>query len=487
MNAYLDNMHKKNVIITKIFFILWCMLMVLNIFSKETLFNMSIYVICAIALFAVAFPLNKKKKAQIFVAYYLQFGLYALISALLALNSYITVYLYLFMALSVTLLYQNKRMLAVGVVEALVTGTIFFFWKRDKLFPFNDVLDYGYVFFCFILMGVVLYVAIDQLQKNEGTILDAQRQSETDKKDLAKALSDIQKHVSIVQDFSSELQSYVNTTTDQFEQVSYSFKEMNKAFEQESKSLHAINSNAQSLTNETDLVVSSSSKINEKMEHSNTVVVTSNQQMNELEEHISQINTSFQETEKSTELLQRKMISVQRRLDAITNMATSINLIALNASIESAHLQTGSGNGNTFAVISNEIKKLAEHSHESAEDIRQIVEEVVEQSSDNYKQVQSAKNALNTAQDNANKVKTSLNDVTTNFSTIKDEIQHIQSRLIQLQGASNTINTELEEINSVSSENVAGLEQLFQNFVQTKQSMDRISNDFTELQTKLTD
>jgi methyl-accepting chemotaxis protein len=81
-----------------------------------------------------------------------------------------------------------------------------------------------------------------------------------------------------------------------------------------------------------------------------------------------------------------------------------------------------------------------------------------------------------------------LNDVTTNFSTIKDEIQHIQSRLIQLRGASNTINTELEEINSVSSENVAGLEQLFQNFVQTKQSMDRISNDFTvELQTKLTD
>lgn len=50
------------------------------------------------------------------------------------------------------------------------------------------------------------------------------------------------------------------------------------------------------------------------------------------------------------------MSNVQNRLDAISNMATSINLIALNASIESAHLQSGNANGNTFAVISNEIK-----------------------------------------------------------------------------------------------------------------------------------
>ncbi|MED1092197.1 methyl-accepting chemotaxis protein [Bacillus paramycoides] len=485
MNAYLNNMHEKNVIITKIFFILWCILMVLNVIAGESLFNMGIFVLCAIALFGVAFPLNAQKKATAFVAHYLQFGLYALICGLLAMNSYVTVYLYLFMALSVPLLYQNKKMLAIGIVEALVAGTIFFFWKHDKLFPFNDSWDYGYVFFSFVLMGVVLYVAIDQLQKNEKTILKAQKQSETDKNDLAKALENIQKHVSIVQSFSSELQSFVGITTEQFEQVSYSFKEMNKAFEQESTSLNAINNNAQSLTKETNLVVSSSSTINEKMEHSNTVVITANQQMNELEEYISQITCAFHETEKSTEVLRSKMRSVQHRLDSIGNIATSVNLIALNASIESAHLQGGNGNGNTFAVISNEIKKLAEHSHETAEDIREIVEEVVDQSNDNYKQVQDAQKSLGIAQDNANKVKSSLNDVTTNFSIVKDEIHQIQSGLIQLQKASNTINDELEEINSSSSENVAGLEQLFQNFAQTKQSMERISNDFTELQKKL--
>ncbi|HDX9701707.1 TPA: hypothetical protein ROY42_005630 [Bacillus thuringiensis] len=485
MNASLLNMHKKNVILTKALFGIWCLLMLMNVVVEEKLINIIIYILCALVVFGVVVPLNQKKKGITFVAYYLQSCVYAQISALLVMNAHTTVFLYLYMALAVSLLYQDKKILLVGITESLVAATVFYFWKHENLFPFNSFADYLFIFFSFSMMGVVLYLSIQQMQENQNALLEARKHSEEDKKELAKALSDIQNHVSVVQSFSSELQTYVSTTTDQFEQVSYSFKEMNNAFEQESKSLNSINKNAQSLTQETDLVVSSSTKINDKMEHSNTVVVAANQQMNKLEEYISQINTTFLETEKSTELLQQKMTSVQRRLDSIGNMANSINLIALNASIESAHLQSGNSNGNTFAVISNEIKKLAEHSHESAEDIRLIVEEVVEQSGDNYKQVQGAKDALGIAQDNANKVKTSLNDVTTNFSIIKDEIQHIQSRLIQLQKASTTINTELEDINSVSSENVAGLEQLFQNFAQTKQSMDRISNDFTELQTKL--
>ncbi|MCR6465138.1 methyl-accepting chemotaxis protein [Bacillus paranthracis] len=485
MNESLLNTHKKNVILTKTLFAIWCILMLMNVIVEEKLINIFLYISCALVVFCVVVPLNKKKKGITFVAYYLQFCVYAQISALLVMNAHTTVFLYLYMALSVSLLYQDKKILLVGITESLVAATVFYFWKHENLFPFNSLADYLFIFFSFAMMGIVLYLSIQQMQQNQNALLEAKKQSEEDKKELAKALADIQKHVSIVQGFSSELQTYVNTTTDQFEQVSYSFKEMNKAFEQESKSLNSINSNAQSLTKETDLVVSSSSKINDKMEHSNTVVITANKQMNELEEYISEINTAFLETEKSTELLQQKMTKVQHRLDAIGNMANSINLIALNASIESAHLQSGNGNGNTFAVISNEIKKLAEHSHESAEDIREIVEEVVEQSGDNYKQVQNAQKSLVIAQDNANKVKTSLNDVTSNFSIIKDEIQHIQARLIQLQKASTTINTELEDINSVSSENVAGLEQLFQNFAQTKQSMDRISNDFEELQNKL--
>ncbi|QWI25660.1 hypothetical protein EXW34_31305 (plasmid) [Bacillus mycoides] len=485
MNANFDNIHRRNVVLTKVLGVIWVLLMVLNVFAGETVLNMIIFAICGIVMFCVAVPLNARKKATMFVAYYLQFGVYVLIAGLLAMDSYVTVYLYLFMALSASILYQNKKILLVGIVESMLVGTLFYFWKHDELFPHNDFYDYGYVFFSFAVTGAILYVAIQQIQKGEDAILKAQKQSEADKKDLAVALQDVRKHVSVVQGFSSELQTFVNTTTEQFEQVSYSFKEMNKAFEQESTSLIAINNNAQSLTEETDLVVSSSTTINEKMEHSNVVVNTANKQMNRLEEYISQITSAFLETEKSTESLQGKMKSVQRRLDAIGSIASSINLIALNASIESAHLQGGDRRGNTFAVIANEIKKLADHSHETAEDIRQIVEEVVEQSSDNYNQVQDAQKSLSIAQDNANKVRTSLNNVTTNFSIVKEEIDQILSRLIQLQNASNTINDELEEINSASSENVAGLGQLFQNFAQTKQSMERISNDFTELQKKL--
>lgn len=85
-----------------------------------------------------------------------------------------------------------------------------------------------------------------------------------------------------------------------------------------------------------------------------------------LEESSEMIKLSNDSTTNLTEL-QNKNQSIQSIVKTIQDIASTTNLLALNASIEAARAGDA---GRGFSVIAQEVKNLSEKVHESAEDIR---------------------------------------------------------------------------------------------------------------------
>ena len=97
-------------------------------------------------------------------------------------------------------------------------------------------------------------------------------------------------------------------------------------------------------------------------------------------------------------------------LQAITGISEKTNLLALNAAIEAARAGEA---GRGFNVVAEEIRKLAENSRQTVEDIQNITQKIVEGSNN-------ATEAMNKTKEVSTKSTNSVKQVQDNFMLINE-------------------------------------------------------------------
>lgn len=83
--------------------------------------------------------------------------------------------------------------------------------------------------------------------------------------------------------------------------------------------------------------------------------------------------------------------SIQELLAAIDEIASTTNILAMNAAIEAAH---AGDSGKGFSVVADEIRRLAESSKETSGEINKVLQKVVETVDVTYKDFQSSETFL---------------------------------------------------------------------------------------------
>ena len=95
---------------------------------------------------------------------------------------------------------------------------------------------------------------------------------------------------------------------------------------------------------------------------------------------IDKMQSLFEQAEQAGDLVfhfDEKIRSVSRITEVITNIAEKTHLLSLNASIEASHAGDA---GRGFSVVAEEIRKLAENTADSAEQISDLIAQVEQES-----------------------------------------------------------------------------------------------------------
>ncbi len=185
----------------------------------------------------------------------------------------------------------------------------------------------------------------------------------------------------------------------------------------------------------------------------------------------STVNQSIINLERLFQLFQSRISDIDVFVNDITEIANQTNLLALNASIEAARAgEAGQG----FAVVAEEVRKLASQSEGSARNVSQVVTQITNESAEivqdisiNVQEVEKGMGSLHTTshaftdiQQATLGIQQQMNDVHAMIENINFKSNHISKSMDALKDISNESLVGSQQISAAAEEQLASVENL---------------------------
>ncbi|WP_186580781.1 methyl-accepting chemotaxis protein [Aquibacillus kalidii] len=295
------------------------------------------------------------------------------------------------------------------------------------------------------------------------------------------------------QQMTKNLREMIGGIADNSDQVAASAEQLNASSGQSSKAAEIVASSIQEVASsaeESTSKLESNSKALQEIQQGITMISSNSARVSELSkettkeaeegdqfvnDNLKQMRFIRESVQRSNEVigtLSDRSNEIGNILNVINDIAEQTNLLALNAAIEAAR---AGEHGKGFAVVADEVRKLAEQSQDSTKSIAKLVADIQKDTSESVSMMsevmKNAENGVQVSEQTSDK----FSRILSGTKDIAPKIEEVTATVQQILASIEEVSTSAKEVAELSQTNAANSEEVAASTEEQLASMQEIS------------
>jgi len=442
-----------------------------------------VFILSIVVLFIFGF-LIKKEKFPTVVMYSLLSVILLIVVFANILSMTIANLLFFYLIPVTAALYQRWKDI---VISNMITATLFCYFASQggtrllgSTYLKSDLFFFVLIFVITAIISAVYARHSDSLLKQNRDMIS---ELEASQKRNEEVVLSLQENATAVAEFSSILNGQINDASQLSSTTEESFKEMSVSINSQTQSMTDINVSIEKINRDISTVSKETREMLVVSTESKNTTQLANQEVIKLQDEIEQVSDTIDLTVNLMKELDESSNQILRSTEDIKEISATVNIISLNASIESSRID--SNNVQTFSVIAEEIKILADRTAATTNQIHRIILDLINKTNKVLATVENT-------QSNMTSTKSSMENVKDAFKNLEKALEETVSKSIKIENltenlaeASTEIVSSTNDVTAVTEQNLSSVEAILSGIKTQNKQLQEVVIQFKELENKV--
>jgi len=264
---------------------------------------------------------------------------------------------------------------------------------------------------------------------------------------IKETISIVSENAEMVVASSAQLSASAQQSTEASTHIASTIQDLAQGSEQQLRSVEESDKAIQKIAEYAQQINDNTSTVSASAQQSSDISTEGEKTILEMVAQMQTINENVSGLGEAVKRLSERSLEIGSINAVITNIADQTNLLALNAAIEAAR---AGEHGKGFAVVADEVRKLAEQSVHSADQIKSLIGTIQDETNETLLNMDQASKGVEVGIQVASSAGKSFGEIEHSIQTVTSQIAEVAHAINQLTEGSQNVAASIRKVKDVA-------------------------------------